>query len=83
MLIQIISRKDVGVMQMKSVQVSFNLDDPEQERLYHFLTKLPNGKRRNASGYIKRLVDRSYHTQRPEDNKRILSKDDGGIRLSL
>lgn len=68
---------------MKNVPVSFNLDDPEQKRLYEFLTRLPNGKRRNASGYIKRLVDRDYHNARREDIKQMPSTGNGGIKLSL
>jgi len=76
-------RKDVDDMKMKNVPVSFNLEDPEQKRLYDYLTRLPNGKRRNASGFIKRLVDREYHTQKNEDVRRISSKGNGGIKVTL
>lgn len=70
-------------MQMKNVPVSFNLDDPDQLRLYNFLTKLPNGKKRNASGYLKRLVDREYHSQRIEDARQMISTGNGGIKIDL
>ncbi|MGY0692594.1 hypothetical protein ACW2QC_07340 [Virgibacillus sp. FSP13] len=76
-------RRGVDVMRMKNVPVSFNLDDPEQKRLYNFLTRLPNGKRRNASGYLKRLVDRDYQIQKNEDIKQVSSKGNGGIKLTL
>lgn len=70
-------------MQMKNVPVSFNLDDPEQLRLYNFLTRLPNGKKRNASGFIKRLVDREYYSLQRENARQVASTSNGGIKIDL
>ncbi|WML44097.1 hypothetical protein [Neobacillus sp. PS3-40] len=43
-----------------------NTDDPEQKELYDFITLLPNGKKRNASSFLRTLVDREYQKRRFE-----------------
>jgi hypothetical protein len=43
-----------------------NTDDPEQKELYDFITRLPNGKKRNTSAFLKTLVDREYQKKREQ-----------------
>jgi hypothetical protein len=47
-------------MNIKKVTLCLNVDDPEQKDLYNFVTKLPNGNKRNGSSFLKTLVDREY-----------------------
>jgi hypothetical protein len=51
-------------MAMKKVSLVLNTDDPEQAELHRFITKLPNGKKRNSSAFLKTLVDREYQSKR-------------------
>jgi hypothetical protein len=51
---------------IKHPALCLNIDDPEQNELYDFLTKLPNGKKRNTSAFLKVLVDREYQKKREE-----------------
>ncbi|MGC4378228.1 hypothetical protein WD019_15070 [Fictibacillus sp. Mic-4] len=72
-------------MALKKVSLVLNVDDPEQQRLYQFVTQLPNGKKRNASAFLKMLVDREYQKQAqlitPAEPKVI--KGNGGIKFTL
>lgn len=43
-----------------------NTDDPEQKELYDFITRLPNGMKRNTSAFLKTLVDREYQKKREQ-----------------
>lgn len=76
-------KRRLDVMSMKNVPVAFNIEDPEQLVLYEFLKKLPNGKKRNASAFIKMLVDREYQKQKREGSMRMPSKGNGGIKLNF
>ncbi|SDM16826.1 hypothetical protein [Bacillus sp. OK048] len=51
-------------MGIKRVPVCLNDEYPEQEELYEFITRLPNGKKRNSSGFLKMLADREYQKER-------------------
>jgi hypothetical protein len=43
-----------------------NTDDPDQMELYEFITRLPNGKKRNTSAFLKTLVDREYQKKKEQ-----------------
>ncbi|MDR7237097.1 hypothetical protein [Neobacillus drentensis] len=43
-----------------------NTDDPDQKELYEFITRLPNGKKRNTSAFLKTLVDREYQKKKEQ-----------------
>lgn len=77
------SKRGVDDMSMKNVPVVFNIEDPEQLALYTFLKTLPNGKKRNASNFLRMLVDREYQKQKNEGSVRVSSKGSGGIRIDL
>jgi hypothetical protein len=47
-------------MPIKKVTLVLNTDDPEQMELYTYVTKLPNGKKRNSSAFLRTMVDREY-----------------------
>ncbi len=51
---------------MQRIALCLNTDDPEQKELYEFVSFLPNGKRRNASAFLKILVDREYQKKREQ-----------------
>ncbi|MBL5767741.1 hypothetical protein [Heyndrickxia sporothermodurans] len=51
-------------MEIKKATLALNVEDPEQAELYEFVTLLPNGKKRNASAFLKTLVDREYQKKR-------------------
>ncbi|WP_286231325.1 hypothetical protein [Neobacillus mesonae] len=51
-------------MTIQKVSLCLNTDDPEQKELYDFITKLPNGKKRNVSGFLRTLVDREYQKKK-------------------
>lgn len=84
-------------MSVERVALCLNSEDPEQKKLYEFITKLPNGKKRNASAFLKTLVDREYQKQKGEywkernekktqyasSSKTIVLKESGGIQISL
>jgi hypothetical protein len=66
---------------IKKVTLCLNVDDPEQNTLYDFVTKLPNGNKRNGSSFLKTLVDREY--QRILQKKEVIKTAGGGITLRL
>jgi hypothetical protein len=68
-------------MTIKKVSLCLNVDDPEQKELYDFVTKLPSGKKRNGSSFLKTLVDREH--QRTLQKKEIIKSAGGGIILKL
>lgn len=84
-------------MSVERVALCLNLEDPEQRELYEFVTKLPNAKKRNASAFLKTLVDREYQkkkegywrernekkTQNAPLSKSIIKTDTGGIQINL
>jgi hypothetical protein len=49
---------------MERITLCLNTEDPEQKELFEFVTSLPNGKKRNASAFLKMLVDREYQKKR-------------------
>lgn len=53
-------------MPIEKPSICLNTDDPEQKELFEFLTQLPNGKKRNASAFLKTLVDREYQKKREQ-----------------
>ena len=53
-------------MEIKKTALCLNVNDPEQKELYDFVTRLPNGKKRNASAFLKTLVDREYQKKREQ-----------------
>jgi hypothetical protein len=68
-------------MNIKKVTLCLNVDDPEQKDLYNFVTKLPNGNKRNGSSFLKTLVDREY--QKKTHPKEVIKTTGGGITLRL
>lgn len=61
-------------MKIEKRSICLNVEDPEQKELFEFITKLPNGKRRNASAFLRTLVDREYQKKRDwylEEKQRI------------
>ncbi|OLS39157.1 hypothetical protein [Bacillus sp. MRMR6] len=79
-------------MGIERVVLCLNTEDPEQRNLYEFVTKLPSGKKRNASGFLKTLVDREYQKQKAEylaekakktpeaPRVEVIKANNGGIR---
>lgn len=73
-------------MTIKKVSLVLNIDDPEQKQLHDFVTKLPNGKKRNASAFLRTLVDRAYQKQKeiaPSSVKKkvpVIKSDNGVIK---
>ncbi|MDM5199226.1 hypothetical protein QUF79_14490 [Fictibacillus enclensis] len=53
-------------MPMKKHSLVLNTDDPEQKALYDFVKYARNGKKRNASAYLRMLVDREYQKYKSE-----------------
>lgn len=51
---------------MQRIALCLNTDDPEQKELYEFVSFLPNGKKRNASAFLRILVDREYQKKREQ-----------------
>ncbi|TYS14259.1 hypothetical protein FZC78_19070 [Rossellomorea vietnamensis] len=68
-------------MNIKKVSLCLNVDDPEQKTLHDFVTKLPNGDKRNGSQFLKTLVDREH--QRSLQKKEVIKTAGGGITLRL
>jgi hypothetical protein len=68
-------------LDIKKVTLCLNVDDPEQRDLFNFVTKLPNGKKRNGSSFLKTLVDREY--QKSLQKKEVIRSAGGGITLKL
>ncbi|TMU85476.1 hypothetical protein FGG79_09640 [Bacillus sp. BHET2] len=66
---------------IKKVTLCLNVDDPEQKELFEFVSKLPNGSKRNGSSFLKTLVDREY--QRTLQKKEVIKTSGGGITLRL
>jgi hypothetical protein len=69
------------------IALCLNTDDPEQKELFDFVSYLPNGKKRNASSFLKTLVDREYQKKKREHEKETLKaprveviKSNGGIK---
>lgn len=55
-----------GGINLQRIALCLNTEDPYQKELYDFVSFLPNGKKRNASAFLKMLVDREY--QRNKEN---------------
>lgn len=53
-------------MPIVRITMVLNTDDPEQYQLYKFVKKLPNGGKRNASSFLRTLVDREYQRQQQQ-----------------
>jgi hypothetical protein len=79
-------------MPIKKVTLVLNTDDPEQMELYTYVTKLPNGKKRNASAFLRTMVDREYRLKREsylaEGRKKViqninLKPDSGSVKFIL
>ncbi|MFB7302649.1 hypothetical protein [Heyndrickxia sporothermodurans] len=79
-------------MEIKKATLALNVEDPEQAELYEFVTLLPNGKKRNASAFLKTLVDREYQKKREwyqAEKEKALKKapviktQNGGIKFNL
>lgn len=68
-------------MAMQNIAISFNLDDESQKALYDFVKFQLNGKKRNASAFVKMLIDREY--QRSQQVNVMSSNVNGGIKLDL
>ena len=59
-------------MGIERIALCLNTEDPEQKELFEFITKLPSGKKRNASAFLKTIADREYQRKRIQ----YLSKKD-------
>lgn len=53
-------------MTIEKITLCLNTDDPEQKELYEFSTILPNGKKRNASAFLRTLVDREFQKKKEQ-----------------
>lgn len=53
-------------MKLERITLCLNTDDPEQKELHEFITLLPNGKKRNASSFLRTLVDREYQKKKEQ-----------------
>jgi hypothetical protein len=51
---------------IKRIPLCLNAEDPEQKELLDFVTTLPNGKKRNASAFLRILVDREYQKRKEQ-----------------
>jgi hypothetical protein len=71
-------------MPIKKVNLVLNTDDPEQEILHKFVTKLPNGKKRNASAYLRMLLDRAYQVEKDKQKTETSNviRSNGGIKYN-
>jgi hypothetical protein len=65
---------------IERITLVLNTDDPEQKQLYRFVKLLPNGSKRNASAFLRTLVDREYQKQ---SRNTVRRGDDGVIRLKF
>lgn len=70
-------------MSMKNVPIAFNIDDEEQLALYNFAKYQSNGTKRNASAYLKMLLDREFQKQKAQGVIKMSSSSNGGIKLDL
>lgn len=79
-------------MKIVKPALCLNIDDPEQKELFEYITKLPNGKKRNTSAFLKTLVDRDYQKKKDEylaereKHKKPIQKvpvKGGGIQIKL
>jgi hypothetical protein len=77
---------------LQRVTLCLNTDDPYQKELYDFVSFLPNGKKRNASAFLKLLVDREYQKNKEgylhekkthEASKGKVIKTSNGIKFDL
>lgn len=77
---------------MQRIALCINTDDPYQKELYDFVSFLPNGKKRNASAFLKLLVDREYQKNKEkylhekkthEASKGTVIKTTNGIKFDL
>lgn len=51
---------------LQRIALCLNIDDPYQKELYEFVSFLSNGKKRNASAFLKMLVDREYQKNKEQ-----------------
>jgi hypothetical protein len=51
---------------IKRIPLCLNINDPDQNELYEFVTLLANGKKRNSSAFLKLLVDREYQKRKDQ-----------------
>jgi hypothetical protein len=79
-------------MGFKKVSLCLNEDNPEHMELYEFVTKLPNGKKRNGSSFLFTLTDREYQKSgedylrqkmEHEQKNKVIKSSNGGIKLTL
>lgn len=73
-------------MSLKKPSIVLNTDEPEDKKLYEFITKLPNGKKRNASKFLRTLVDRAYQNEKSKqktDAINVIRTEKGGISYQL
>ncbi|MGE6721081.1 hypothetical protein ACQKGD_27670 [Peribacillus frigoritolerans] len=70
-------------MNLKKLNLVLNIEEPEQAELHQFITMLPNGKRRNASAFLRMLADRAYQAQKKEktETKNVIRGTNGGIKI--
>jgi hypothetical protein len=74
-------------LSIERITLCLNTQDPVQKELFEFITKLPNGNKRNASAFLKLLADREYQKEKREQEKKTQSaphveviKANGGIK---
>lgn len=72
-------------MTLKKVNLVLNIEDPEQAELYRFVTRLPNGKKRNSSGFLRTLVDRAYQAYKKEktETRNVIRSKGGEIKFRI
>jgi hypothetical protein len=62
--------KEVKTMGIVRIALCLNTEDPDQKELFDFVSYLPNGKKRNASAFLKTLVDREYQKKKQDQIKK-------------
>jgi hypothetical protein len=74
-------------MTIKKPSLALNIDDPEDKKLFDFVTKLPNGKKRNQSKFLRTLVVRAYQEYERENAKKatdfVSRSTTGGIKYTM
>jgi hypothetical protein len=73
------------IMTLKKLNLVLNIEDPEQAELHQFITVLPNGKKRNASAFLRMLADRAFQAHKKEktEAKNVIRSSNGGIKVSI
>lgn len=71
-------------MSLKKPSLVLNVNDPEDAKLYKFVTQLPNGEKRNTSKFLRTLVDRAFQEeQKKKTETNVVRSQNGGIKFRV